>query len=356
MPSLTFARRATAAALALAADRLRGRMRPFVVNHLVTVRCNLRCPFCYVSGPEQQQWSRAHQPRSAEMTTAQMREFYRQLVAERFHLAVVLGGEPLLRADFAEILGVLEGRLFVAVFTNGWLLEERLELVAPATAVFVSLDAPDDQHDRLRAMPGAFDRAVRGLEALRSRLPEVRAAINTTVTAANVSRVPEMLAFARAFGVPIAFQPPSFEGQFAVEGRPSATSARAAAAPGALAEAFRLIRDSAARGEDVIGTRAFFDLVAENRPSYPCHYPELVLGPVFPNGDVIGCTQSRPVGNVRSTPVKEIMASRAFRDNAAGGPPCRKGCRDWGIHDLSAVYGKRFELSDARRYYRAFVH
>ncbi len=355
MPTIEFTRRATAAALALAADRLRGRMRPFVVNHLVTVRCNLHCPFCYVSGPEQVEFNRIHQPRRAEMNTAEMVAFYRQLVAEKFHMAIVLGGEPLLRGDLGEMLRVLQGRLFVTVFTNGWLLEDRLELVAPATSVFVSLDAPDAEHDRLRAMPGSFDRALKGLEAMRRRLPEIRPAINMTVTRENVGRVKEMLAFARSLRVPVAFQPPTFDGQFAVEGRPNEESAQTAAAREPLAEAFRAIREAADHGDDVIGSRAFFSHVVDDRASYPCHYPELVLGPVFPNGEVIGCTHQRPIGDVRETPLKELLASTPFRDNAAAGPGCARGCRDWGIHDLSAVYARRFHLGDARRYYRAFV-
>ncbi len=355
MPTLDFARRATAAALGLAADALRGRERPFVVNHLVTVRCNLHCPFCYVSGPEQQDYNRTHQPRSAEMDTAEMQGFYRQLLAERFHMAVVLGGEPLLRQDFGEILSVPAGRMFVTVFTNGYLLEERLEMLAKASSVFVSLDAPDDQHDRLRATPGSFDRALRGLEALRRRLPGVRAAVNMTVTQGNVARVPEMLAFCKDVGVPIAFQPPTFDGQFAVEGRPSRASAGTAATEASVVEAFRVIRAAADRGEQVIGTRAFFNLVIEGRRAYPCHYPALVLGPVFPNGDVIGCSHGRPIGNVRNMPVSEILSGRLFLDNAAAGPGCTHGCRDWGLHDLSAVYERRFELGDARRYFRTFV-
>ncbi len=355
MATLAFTRSLGAAALGLAADHLRGQRRPFVVNHLVTVRCNLQCPFCYVSGPEQQAFNRAHQPHEAEMTTEEMKDLYRQLVAERFRVAVVLGGEPLLRDDLGEILSVPAGQMFVTVFTNGFLLEERLELVARANAVFLSLDAPDDQHDRLRATPGAFRRALSGLEALRRRLPRVRVGLNTTVTRDNAERIPEMLALARGFGVPIAFQPPSFDGQFEVEGRPHETSAGTAAAPEALGGAFRQVRAAAEAGQDVIGTRAFFDHVIEGKTAYPCHYPARVLGPVYPNGDVIGCGRGRSLANVRTSPVRELLESAAFRENAAAGPGCTRGCRDWGIHDLSAVYERRFTLADARSYYRVFT-
>lgn len=350
-----FALRVALGTLSVAADHLRGRPRPFVLNHLVTVRCNLACPFCYVSGPEQTEFNRAHYPRSAEMDTAEVLAFYRQLVEADFKIAILLGGEPLLRADFGELLRGLAGRLYVTVFTNGYLLEDRAEAVKDVTNLFVSLDAPDEQHDALRARPGTFRRALAGLELVRRRYPKVKPAVNMTVTTKNVHRVGEMLAFARALGVPIGFQPPSYEGQFTVGDRPFAASATQTPQAQAVADAFRLIRDAADRGERIIGSRAFFTHVIENRPSYPCHYPSAVLGPVFPNGDVVACTSSRVIGSVRGAPLAELVNGRAWRDNCALGPTCAKGCRDWGIHDLSAVRNRRFGLGDARRYAKAFV-
>ncbi len=350
-----FALKVALGTLKVAKGMLVGPARPFVVNHLVTVRCNLACPHCYVSGPEQVEFNKVRYPRSWEMDTAQMKAFYRQLVEAGFKIAIVLGGEPLLRADFGELLEVLEGHLFVTVFTNGFLLADRAEMVKSATNLFVSLDAPDAQHDELRARPKSFERALQGLETVRRKYPKVKPAVNMTVTAKNVHRVKDMIRFTRELGVPVSFQPPSFEGQFTVDDRPFAQSARETPDPHAVAEAFRAVRDAADRGERIIGSRAFFDLVIENRPTYPCYYPSYVLGPVFPNGDVVGCINSRVLGNVQAQTVEQLIASDAWRTNAAGGPACAKGCRDWGIHDLSAVRARRFKLDDARRYARAFV-
>lgn len=350
-----FAVRVALGTLGVAKDVLRGRDRPFILNHLVTVRCNLRCPHCYVSGPEQTAYNQRRFPREAEMTTAQMVAFYRQLVAADFRIAVVVGGEPLLRHDLGELLAVLRGHLYVTLFTNGYLLDERADLARDATNLFVSLDAPDEQHDELRGQPGTFKRALAGLETVRRRFPKVKPAVNMTVTRRNAHRVREMLSFARQLGVPVAFQPPSYEGQFMLDDRPQAAASGETPEPRAVADAFRTIRAAAERGERVIGTRAFFDHVIEDRPTYPCFYPGYVLGPVMPNGDVVACTNSAVMGNVRDSGVAAVTGSRAWADNAAAGPGCAKGCRDWGIHDLSAVRSRRFRLDDARRYVRALV-
>jgi MoaA/NifB/PqqE/SkfB family radical SAM enzyme len=339
----------------LAVDRLLGHRRPFVVNHLVTVRCNLRCPFCYVSGPEQQPFNRVHYPKSSELTAPAIADFYRELIAAQFRIAIVLGGEPLLRTDLDEMLRVLKGHVFTTVFTNGFLLGERAELLRNANTVFVSIDAPDSQHDELRASPGAFEKATAGIEALRTGHPAVHVALNMTVTRRNAHRIRDMLSLARRLDLPIGFQPPSYRGQFEVDGRPHERSEAQAAEREAVMEAFREVKAAARLGARVIGSDTFFDHVIRDEGAYRCWYPTYALGPVLPNGDVIGCTSSGVIGNVASEPLSAVLSSRAFQENAKAGATCPYGCRDWGIHDLSAIFDRRFTMHDGRRYFRTFV-
>jgi MoaA/NifB/PqqE/SkfB family radical SAM enzyme len=289
------------------------------------------------------------------MDTRATKRFYRELIDNGFKIAVLIGGEPLLRDDLGELLELLAGKLWTTVFTNGYLLAERHELLSQATNLFVSLDAPDELHDQLRGRAGSFQRALNGIEAVRSHHPTIKVAINMTVVKGNVHRVGEMISFARRLGVPLAFQPPSYEGQFALDDRPNVKSVEHTPDPDAVAEAFLMIRGAAARGERIIGSHAFFDLVIDNQPTYPCHYPRYALGPVMPNGDVIGCVKSRPIANVRESTVRSIVSGEAFGDNAQAGPRCPRGCRDWGIHDLSAIGNRRFGLADVSRYYGAFA-
>ena len=331
------------------------RERPFIVNHLVTVRCNLACPFCYVSGPEQQEFNRQNYPQKAELTTSEARRFYQQLVQEGFRLAVIVGGEPLLRTDLDELLRVLQHKLWSTVFTNGYLLPQRHELIRRANNLFVSLDAPDEQHDELRALPGTFQRALAGIDAVRKHHPAVAVTLNMTVTEHNVSRVSEMLSFAQDLDVPIAFQPPSYDGQFALGDRPREASANSTPSVTPVSEAFVRIREAARRGQRVIGSGAFMQHVIDNRRRYPCHYPTYVLGPVLSNGDVQGCVDSTVIGNLRESTVAEITASRGFRTNKEGGPGCPHGCRDWGIYDVSALRQRTMVAKDFQRYGRMFL-
>jgi MoaA/NifB/PqqE/SkfB family radical SAM enzyme len=330
------------------------RKRPFILNHLITVRCNLKCPFCYVSSEEQNEFNLKRYPKRTELTTAELGDIYGQLLDYGFKLFIIVGGEPLLRTDLDEVLSRLAGRAYATVFTNGWSLQDRAELLRHADNVFVSLDAPDELHDELRAKPGCFRRAVAGVEALRSRYPKITIALMCTVTDQNAHRVGDMIAFAREMKLPVAFQPVTYQGLFALEDRPQEESAKRTPPEKLVADAFRTIK-AAARKENIVGSSAFFDLVIQNRPTYPCHYPGYVLGPVYPNGDVVGCVTSRVIANLRESKAADILEGEAFLKNAADGVTCPIGCRDWGIHDISAVHNRQFQWADLGRLFRGFV-
>jgi len=331
-----------------------GNRRPFILNHLVTLQCNLRCPFCYVSGPDQIDFNKVRYPKEEELTTEEVRDFYRQLVTNGFRLAVLVGGEPLLRRDLDDLLAEFEGHIFSTVFTNGLLLAERLELLRRAASLFVSLDAPDEEHDTLRNRKGCFRKAVEGIDAVRSRLPGTKVAVMMTVTAQNVHRVRDMLRFAREMDLPVGFQPPTYEGQFGLEDRPSTDASERVPPADAAADAFRAVQEAAGR-QRVLASRSFYHHIIQDRRSFPCHYPAYVLGPVYANGDVLACTTHRVMGNLRRSSVADILAGRPFRENAAAGPGCPIGCRDWGIFDISALHNHEMTLADLRRYTRAFV-
>jgi MoaA/NifB/PqqE/SkfB family radical SAM enzyme len=328
--------------------------RPFILNHLITVRCNLKCPFCYVSGEEQSEFNLKRYPKKTELTTAELHDFYEQLMAYGFKLFIIVGGEPLLRPDLDDVLSRLVGRAYASVFTNGWSLNDRLDLLRHADHVFSSLDAPDDYHDELRNKKNCFKRAVAGIEELQRKYPKITTAIMCTVTDQNAHRVGDMIAFSREMKLPVAFQPVTYEGLFALEDRPQDEGAKRIPPHELVSQAFRTIKEQA-KSERIVGSNTFFDHVIENRPTYACHYPSYVLGPVYPNGDVVGCVTSEVIANVRNQKVKDILDGEAYKGNAAAGPTCPIGCRDWGIHDISAVHNRQFQWDDLGRLFRGFV-
>jgi MoaA/NifB/PqqE/SkfB family radical SAM enzyme len=81
------------------------------------------------------------------------------------------GGEPLLRGDLCELIAYARALgLLTRISTNGQLVtRERVAELKRAglTQCAVSIDSPDPAtHDRLRGVPGAYEKAVEGIHNL----------------------------------------------------------------------------------------------------------------------------------------------------------------------------------------------
>lgn len=131
---------------------------PFQMVWLATNQCSARCHHCSSAsakrGPD-------------ELETAEAVDMLRQFAAFGVLDLSISGGEPLLRKDLLEI--IQEARhlgISVGVGSNGASLgsnRARDLMRAGVNRYQVSLDGLPDQHDRLRAWPGLFDRSIRSL-------------------------------------------------------------------------------------------------------------------------------------------------------------------------------------------------
>jgi MoaA/NifB/PqqE/SkfB family radical SAM enzyme len=143
------------------------RKRPIHCIVQVSNRCNLTCGFCSF-------WERPA-ARHDEMTVADFETISAKLAEAGSMIVSIEGGEPLLRADIADIVRAFARYHHPILFTNGW-------RVTPAVAnnlwraglseVGVSLDYADPaRHDAHRGEPGTFDAALRAVEILRDSAP-----------------------------------------------------------------------------------------------------------------------------------------------------------------------------------------
>jgi MoaA/NifB/PqqE/SkfB family radical SAM enzyme len=139
------------------------RKLPDFISLALTDACNCSCEHCSVTSQTR--------PEGEPLTTEEWRGVLRQ--AQELGVATVsfVGGEPLLRDDLCELVAAVDKDLSQAVlFSNGGLLADRARALRKAglTSVLVGIDSPDpDKHDKRKAAPGAFSRAVAGLEAAR---------------------------------------------------------------------------------------------------------------------------------------------------------------------------------------------
>jgi len=171
-----------------------GGKAPVIAGHKLLYRCNLECAMCPF-------WRREDE---ALLTVDQEVMMMNSLVRAGVSFLGFEGGEPTLRKDLPEILSEAHDRFHTSVVTNGWLLKNRIDEIAPyLDLLFVSLDGIGDLHDRLRGIPRSFDKAVEGIRAARGRLP---VAISSTITAENMDDSEKLVALAEKLGVGITFQ------------------------------------------------------------------------------------------------------------------------------------------------------
>jgi len=161
------------------------RDRPVHVVWEITLACNLRCRHC---------GSRAGSPRRDELSTEECLDVVRQLAALGTREVSLIGGEAYLRRDWLTIVqAIADAGMHCGLQTGGRALTEekiRQAFAAGLRTIGVSIDGPRPVHDRLRGVPGSYDRA---LEAVHSAgRVGLRPGVNTQINALSKPHLREV--------------------------------------------------------------------------------------------------------------------------------------------------------------------
>ena len=136
---------------------------PNLLSFAITDECNATCAHCSFYGPDKEKKDQ-RKPVTREQAA------YLLKCAQDLGVSVInfTGGEPLTRPDLPDILrGIDKDLSTVALFTNGWHLEERAAELRRAglDSVYVSLDSADPAaHDKARGLEGLSARIEKGVE------------------------------------------------------------------------------------------------------------------------------------------------------------------------------------------------
>jgi len=167
---------------------------PFLVVWDVTYACNLRCRHCYAN---------AGRPLDDELTTQEAKRVIDILRRAGVVAIAWSGGEPLVRPDIYELSRyAYESGFYVAMATNGTLIDEQTAdrlWESGVRFLQISLDgASPETHDGFRGVPGAWERAVRGIKVAVKRGFFVNVA--TTATKLNYREIPQIVDLVRELG------------------------------------------------------------------------------------------------------------------------------------------------------------
>jgi MoaA/NifB/PqqE/SkfB family radical SAM enzyme len=242
-----------------------------VVAWVLTSRCNQRCAHCGCWCGEE-----------PELDPDRALDLARRIARSGVLAVSLQGGEPLLHPQLGSILRILDrSGLRTRLTSNGRLVPDRLQDLAPLDSLKISLDGPEAVHDRLRGA-GSHRAALVAIDAARAvRLP-VRVA--TVLSAPSIGSLEQHLEQLRRLELRATFNPLERRSSQTVEVEPS---------PHAMRAALARLEGLARRGDPRIGSSpaVLAALACWPRPPVTECQAGALLAMVMPDGRVLSCEQ-----------------------------------------------------------------
>jgi MoaA/NifB/PqqE/SkfB family radical SAM enzyme len=174
------------------------RKKPLTVSFEVTHTCTANCWHCNWGGPVKE-------------TRLEPEEYARIWRTMGAPVVNVSGGEPMARGDLDDVVRALAnpGRLpWVVVVSNASQLtpERFLRLKrAGMHQLSISIDFPDERHDKFRRIPGLFDRMDKMIPECVRVGDESDISLNCCITGWNYRSLPDIVRVADRWGVQVNF-------------------------------------------------------------------------------------------------------------------------------------------------------
>ena len=314
----------------------RARGRPHTLSHLVTGRCNGRCRTCL--------W---RDPGRDELDTAAVRWLYREAGRAGLAQLVMWGGEPLLRQDLPELLlAARHAGLLTTLITNGWLIGQRWpELRGHVDALILSLDDVGPAHDRLRGLPGLYERLRAFVDMLADDPLRPTLLVNTVLSNLNRGALERVAAVAADWHAGLYFCP--METGAVTSAGIVTPLAELALSPAQLSAVAGSAAELKRAGYPILATGEYLDLLARDPDlqGYTCRAPAARLT-VAADGTVRDCLHSdRPLADVAALraahePLSLLFSQPRYRAMTAQATHCRK-CNNPDVIELSWLWDLR---------------
>ncbi len=164
----------------------------------VTLKCNARCAMCNIADI-------LNNKKMSDIPLERIERFLDDV--RRYKPSIILfGGEPFVRKDIVDIVRAVKKRgLTAGIFTNGTLLsEETVDNLIKEKLDYIafSLQGSKEVHDRLLAVPGAYDKMVNAIK-LFTKHPErhTKVIIHATVCEYNAPDLKNIVKLGKELGV-----------------------------------------------------------------------------------------------------------------------------------------------------------
>lgn len=318
----------------------------------LTYKCNLQCSFCFIQD--------VLNTKRREMTIEEIRALVEQ-AKEMGAGFFLIGGEPFARRDAVDVVELIKAAgLKCGANTNGVLLANRdMDRLAASGMDYLifSLNGPPAVHDEVTKVPGSFRRTMMNLQYMLSRPTRPRMVVNAVIAPQTYRHLDAFYESLLGQGLDaVTFQHESFVTDREARAHdacwkrifPNDPTALVVNRNGvekvdsdAIHDTQERILDRAKRDGMQVSfkprlsreeTHDWYN--TEERVDARCSYIWTDTR-ISPEGNVVPC-QFMPMvaGNVRETPLREILNSdryRAFRreNRDSGGmfPACNRCCK-----------------------------
>jgi len=165
---------------------------PILLLH-VHEHCNCRCLMCDI-------WKKED---GKELDLEDFARHRESLVRLGVREVVLTGGEALLHREFAQLCSFLHDcGVRVTLLTTGLLLAKRADAVAEGVdEIIVSIDGPEQIHDQVRRVKGAYQLIGKGIEEVRQRKSTMPVHARSTVQKTNCRFLRQTVAGAKSLSM-----------------------------------------------------------------------------------------------------------------------------------------------------------
>jgi MoaA/NifB/PqqE/SkfB family radical SAM enzyme len=307
--------------------RERGDGVPFMIGHFVTNRCMCECASCLWKDND-----------SENVSLDTLKRFYSEASELGFCAAALTGGEPFMRKDLGELTRFIrhEAGIHTLLFNTGWYLKRRMDEVLPnIDMMIVSIDsAIAERHDKIRGLPGLFDRLVEGVRLVKENYPDVSLQFNTCVQKGSAEEIDPLLDLSADLGVQISFD-------VITEFRNGELGPMVQTEMGMpaheLQEVCATLMEKKRQGAPILNSEQYFEYFVHGKPGYRCHLPKLVMF-VNGSGEVENCLKlDKNIANIKDTPLAEILELPEFKQLRTDAERCST-CNSPTMVDLSKFW------------------
>jgi len=295
-------------------------LKPTVFQLNVNARCNARCQMCNI-------WRTVDK---TQLSLEHMDRIFSDPVFRKVEYIILAGGEPTLRRDLPEVVDLLLKHMpklrKISIPTTGVSKVLSVQHFGPIAraclqrkvflSIGISLDGVGEVYDRVRGLPGGFQKVLETLAALKELNKEVefQLGIGSTISALNVYDVHNIVRLSEELELGVSFVVAAFSESYFNNLN---LAENITLTPEAKEFLRTFLRERIAHGP-VLSEMPFYyekalEMLDGAKRAIPCPFQDqgLVLNA---SGDLHYCTNSRAIGNVHQGSAAEFYYNK---DNLA---------------------------------------